>query len=178
LAAGVALAALLLTGYGMAVLPTNWWAVAAVIAGIFFSASDVQRDDLGWRSLVGAGLLLYGGLRFVEADPQLGVRWWPIVIVVAGAGLFFGFAMTTVARARFSTVTIGRDHLVGRVGVAETGLGPEGVVVVGEARWPARASRSARVGSGDRVRVVGVDGIMLNVEPVGDTPRSSNSPSR
>jgi membrane-bound serine protease (ClpP class) len=169
-AAGVALAALLIAGYGLAVLPTNWFAAAASVLGVFFYTADVQRNDLGWRSVLGTGLLVYGGLRLVEAGPQIGVLWWPVVLVVIGAALFFGFAMTTVVRARFSTATIGREHLVGRSGTAETSLDPDGVVLLGEARWRARAARVAGIGPGDPVRVVGVDGIVLDVEAAGEDP--------
>ena len=169
-AAGVALASLLIAGYGLAVLPTNWLAAAAASLGIFFYTAELQRNDLGWRSVLGTGLLLYGGLRLVEADPQIGVLWWPVVLVVLGAALLFGFAMTTVVRARFSTATIGREHLVGRSGTAETALDPDGVVVLGEARWRARAPRAAGIGPGDPVRVVGVDGIVLDVESAGTDP--------
>jgi membrane-bound serine protease (ClpP class) len=164
IAAGVALVSLLIAGYGLAVLPTNWLAAAASVLGIAVYTADVQRNDLGWRSVLGTGFLVYGGLRLVEADPQIGVSWWPVVLVVVGAALFFGFAMTTVVRARFSTATIGREHLVGRQGTAETALDPDGVVLLGEARWRARAARAAGIGPGDAVRVVGVDGIVLDVE--------------
>ena len=169
-AAGVALISLLIAGYGLAVLPTNWLAAAAAVVGILFYTADVQRNDLGWRSVLGTGLLVYGGLRLVEADPQIGVLWWPVVLVVTGAALFFGFAMTTVVRARFSTATIGREHLVGRCGTAETDLDPDGVVLLGEARWRARAARAAGIGPGDPVRVVGVEGIVLDVEAAGEDP--------
>jgi len=167
-AAGVALAAFLLAGYGIAVLPTNWWAFAATLAGILLYVADFQRNGLGWRSLAGTGLLLYGGLRFVEAAPQITILWWTVVLVVIGAALFFGFAMTTVVRARFSTATIGREHLIGRTGTADSALDPMGVVRLGEARWRARAARAANVRPGDPIRVVGVDGITLDVEPDGD----------
>jgi membrane-bound serine protease (ClpP class) len=101
----------------------------------------------------------------VELGPQITVSWWIIVLVVAAAGLFFGVAMTTVVRSRFATATIGRDHLVGRIGTAASDLSPDGVVALENARWRARASRAAGIREGDRVRVSGVDGIVLAVEP-------------
>jgi membrane-bound serine protease (ClpP class) len=167
-AAAVALAALLLAGYGIAVLPMNWWALGATLAGILLYIADFQRNDLGWRSVAGTGLLLYGGLRFVEAAPQITILWWTVVLVVIGAALFFGFAMTTVVRARFSTATIGREHLIGRTGRADSPLDPTGVVTLGGARWNARAARAAGISPGDAIRVVGVDGITLDVEPADD----------
>ena len=84
---------------------------------------------------------------------------------MVGIGAFFLFAMTTVVRARFSTPTIGRDHLIGKQGTAETELSPEGIVTVEGARWQASAARAAGLRPGDPVVVVAVDGILLQVEP-------------
>jgi membrane-bound serine protease (ClpP class) len=165
IAAGVGVAALLIAGYGLAVLPVNWWAVAASVVGVGAYTVDFQRNDLGWRSLLGTALLAYGGLRLVEAGPQMGVLWWPVALIIAAAALWFGVALTTVVRSRFSTVTIGREYLVGRTGRAESALDPEGVVVVDGARWRARARRATQVSAGDYVVVTAVDGIVLDVEP-------------
>lgn len=165
ISAAVGVGALLIAGYGISVLPVNWWAVAATAAGVALYTVDFQRNDLRWSTLAGTGLLAYGGLRLVELEPQITVVWWPVVLVIVAAVVFFGFAMTTVVRSRFSTVTIGREHLLGRAGVADTDLDPEGVVLVDGARWRARSRRAAAVRGGDPVTVVAVDGIVLDVEP-------------
>jgi membrane-bound serine protease (ClpP class) len=164
IAAAVGVASLLVAGYGLAVLPVNWWAAAATVLGIGAYTVDFQRNDLGWRSLLGTGLLAYGGLRLVEAGPQMTVLWWPVFLIIAAAMLWFGFALTTVVRSRFSTLTIGREHLVGRIGHAESDLDPEGVVVVDGARWRARARRAAAISAGDDVVVMAVEGVVLDVE--------------
>lgn len=165
-AAAVGVLALALSGYGLAVLPTNWWAVGAALGGLLLYTADFQRNALGVASLAGTGLLLFGGLTLIDGGRQLPIVWWPVVLVVAAAALFFGFALTTVARARFSTATIGRDHLIGRVGRAATDLGPEGVVDLEGARWYAVTRRSAAIAAGDAVEVVGVEGVVLDVTPV------------
>lgn len=164
LAALVAAGCVLLSGYGMAVMPMWWPGFAAVLAGVAAYVIDFQRNDLGWRSLVGTALLVFGGLRFTDGAPQLVPVWWVVVLVVVGTGLFFGFALTTVARARFSTQTIGRDHLIGRHGRAVGAIAPDGEVEVGGTRWRARATRRSGIGPGDEVVVVRIDGVVLEVE--------------
>ena len=82
-----------------------------------------------------------------------------------GTALFFGIGMTAVVRSRFSTTTIGREHLIGRAGIAESDLDPTGVVSVDGARWRAKATRAAGIRLGDPVDVVAVDGIVLDVDP-------------
>ena len=166
LAALVAAGCLLLSGYGMAVMPMWWPGLAAVLVGIVAYVIDFQRNDLGWRSLVGTALLLFGGLRFTDGAPQLVPVWWVVVLVVVGTALFFGFALTTVVRARFSTQTIGRDHLIGKHGRAVGAITPDGEVEVGGTRWRARATRRSGIGPGDEVVVVRIDGVVLEVDPL------------
>ena len=168
LAAATAVVALLLGGYGLAVLPVRWWAVALIPLGLGLYTVDFQRNDLGWKSLMGTVSLLLGGLFFVDASPQLTISWWVVVLIVACAALWFGFALTTVVRARFSTQTIGRDHLVGKRGQAVSAIEPDGTVLVDGARWRARASRASGIAAGDAVEVAAVDGIYLEVTPARD----------
>lgn len=163
--AAVAVLALFLAGYGMATLPVRPLAVSAVVVGSWLYVWEFQRGTLGWRSVLGTAALLYGGLAFTTARPQFGPSPVMVVAVVVGAALFYGFALTTIVRSRFSTRTIGREGLLGRLGVAETDLTPDGVVVVDGARWRARAPRTAAIRRGDEVAVVAVEGIVLQVEP-------------
>ncbi len=162
----VAAISLLLAGYGIGVLPVRWWAVALTVAGLLLYVADFQRSDLGWRSLAGTAGLAAGGLWFVDAAPHFAPSWWVVAGTILGAALFFGVGMTAVVRARFATRTIGRERLVGRVGTAESAVGPTGVVSVGGARWRARSTRAAGIEAGMPVEVTGVAGIELEVEPV------------
>ena len=88
------------------------------------------------------------------------------MLIVVAVALFFLFAMTTVVRARFSTPTIGREHLVGKVGTAETAVAPEGIVLVDGARWKANSRRASGIDPGDQVTVAAVEGFILEVDPV------------
>jgi membrane-bound ClpP family serine protease len=69
-----------------------------------------------------------------------------------------------VSRARFSTATIGREHLVGAAGVVVGAFDPEGVVEVDGARWRAATRRNVEIRPGEAVTVVGVSGFVLDVE--------------
>ncbi len=163
--AAVAALSLFLASYGLGSLPVRWWAIAVALVGLLLYTWDFQRNQLGWRSILGTAALLVGGLNLTDADPQFGPRRWVVLIVVVGAALFYGFAMTTVVRARFSTPTIGREHLVGLPGIAETDFDPDGLVSLDGARWRASAHRAAGIKEGDPVTVLGVREIVLEVGP-------------
>jgi membrane protein implicated in regulation of membrane protease activity len=126
---------------------------------------DFQRNDLRWLSLLGAGLLGFSGLRLTDGAPHLVPVWWVVMLVVAGSALFFGFALTTVVRARFSTATIGRAHLIGRRGAAVGTVAPEGEVEIDGVRWRARSTRHSGIGPGDAVVVTRIEGVVLEVDP-------------
>ena len=163
--AGVASLLLILSAYGLSVLPVRWWAVAAAAVGLFLYTWDFQRNELGWRSILGTGGLILGGLTLADTAPQFASRWWVVLLVVIGIGLFYVFAMSTVVRSRFSTRTIGREYLVGRSGVAESPFDPDGLVAVDGASWRGTAHRAAGIEAGDTVTVLAVKGIVLEVEP-------------
>jgi membrane-bound serine protease (ClpP class) len=165
LTAAVAVLTLFLAGYGLATLPMNWVSLAMVLAGMLVWTAAFQRNRMGIGAVLGAVLLLVGGLRFTTASPQFESSILAVIASIVGIGLFYMFALTTVVRARFSTQTIGRESLVGRRGVAETAFDPEGIVNVDGARWRARSTRAAGLGPGDAVEIYEVKGILLEVGP-------------
>ena len=88
-----------------------------------------------------------------------------IALVCGGTVLFMLSGMTAMIRSRFSTPTIGREELIGEMGVAEVDVAPDGVVKIHEALWRARTNRATPITAGDEIRVVAVEGIVLEVEP-------------
>ena len=165
-AAVVAIACLMISGYGLALLPLRWWAVALTVLALWFLTVDFQRGGAGPLTAYGSIMLFVGGLFFTDAAPQIESSWGVILVVVLSVVAFYVFAMSTVARSRFSTPTIGREYLIGRRGVAVTEFGPNGHVEIDGARWQAAAHREAGLQVGDAVEIVGVDGLFLEIQPV------------
>ena len=71
-----------------------------------------------------------------------------------------------MVRTRFATPTIGREWMIGELGEVVEAVDPDGVVSVGSARWRARTNRATPVAPGEQVRVVAIDGVTLEVEPL------------
>ena len=55
--------------------------------------------------------------------------------------------------------------MIGEMGEALLAVDPEGVVELRGAQWRARTNRATPIGRGDKVRVVAIDGVTLEVEP-------------
>lgn len=102
------------------------------------------------------------------------VRWWGLsetaAYTIFALWVAKDIALYPMMRVGYATGASQADRLAGATGVAREDLDPTGYVTVASELWVARVSRDAApVPTGSRVRVVGVDGLTLLVEPlVGD----------
>ena len=87
------------------------------------------------------------------------------VVGIAGTALTFVVGMPSMVRTRFATPTIGREWMIGEMGRAVTAIDPNGVVQMREALWRAYTNRATPIDELDKVRVVGIEGLVLEVEP-------------
>jgi membrane-bound serine protease (ClpP class) len=163
LAAGVAVIVLGLAGYGLGALPTRPWALALIAIGVFGFTIDLQAGAPRTWTVLGTVALAIGGVRLYGEGVSLPL--WVMAAVLAGTALAMVSGMPAMVRARFSTPTIGRESMVGDMGIALDAVAPEGRVEVRGAPWRARTNRATPIEAGDRVRVVGIDGLLLEVEP-------------
>lgn len=153
---------LFLSAYGLGVLPTRPWAVGLVVLGMFGYAIDLQAGSPRTWTVIGTVSLAVGSVALFDGHRA---SWVTLVAVVAGIALFMVSGMPAMVRARFSTPTIGRDSMVGELGAAVGAVDPEGLVEVHGAPWRARTNRATPIQAGEAVRVVGIDGLLLEVEP-------------
>jgi membrane-bound serine protease (ClpP class) len=161
--AGVVVAgALVLSAYGLTVLPTRPLGLVLVALGVFGYAVDVQTGvPRAWTVIGGVSLALGGW--FLYGDGLFpGILPW--VVVTVGTPLFMIGGMAGMVRSRFSTPTIGRESMIGEQGVAVGAVNPEGTVRVRGGLWRARTNRATPIAGGDEVRVAAIDGLLLEVE--------------
>jgi membrane-bound serine protease (ClpP class) len=151
--------------FGFSHLPVAPWAIALLLVGLFGMSIDVQAGSLGPWTFIGAGALVAGSVWLYGGSSRLDPPWWVLVLVIAGTVVFMLSAMTAMVRSRFSTPTIGREDLVGEMGLAEADVDPDGVVRIRDALWRARTNRATPIPAGDPVRVISIEGVVLEVEP-------------
>jgi membrane-bound serine protease (ClpP class) len=157
--------ALVGSSFGFSHLPVAPWALGLLVLGIFGLAIDLQAGGLGPWTFIGGGALIAGSIWCYDGASAVDPAWWILVLVCGATLLFVLSGMTAMVRSRFSTPTIGREELIGEMGVAEVGVDPDGVVRVRDALWRARTNRATPIAAGEGVRVVAVEGILLEVEP-------------
>ena len=153
----------MLACYGLGVLPARWWAVGLILASMIAFAVDVQAGVP--RFWTGAGVVMFvlGSFGLYRG---ISLSWVPLGTAFAGVLLTFLSGMPSMVRTRFATPTIGREWMIGATGTAVRDLNPEGVVQVAEGTWRALTNRATPVKAGDEVRVVAIDGVTLEVEPL------------
>jgi len=159
--AGVGLLALAV--YGLLVVPPSILGMALLLGGIGLMILDVRLRNLGL--LTAAGLLAFAtgsALAWSGVADAIRISPWLIAGAVAASLLYYGFALTVALQSRDRIVNTQRG-LIGLIGEARGKLAPEGPVYVKGAMWRGRA-QGAPIPPGTKVRVRGVDGLVLRVE--------------
>jgi membrane-bound serine protease (ClpP class) len=167
--AGVGVAGLVGAGclvlgcYGLAALPTNPVGVGLLLFSIFAFAIDVQTgvprvwSGIATVAFTLGSVVLYDGLS---------LSWITLLVAIVGMTVAMLAGMPSMVRTRFSTPTIGREWMVGEVGTAVGAVAPDGIVTVRDAPWRARTNRATPIHPAEAVRVVSIDGLLLEVEPL------------
>ena len=165
---------LALAVYGLTVVPAAWPGIGLLVAGVALLCADVLLHRLGFLTAAGVVAFLVGSfLSFRGVAPAIGISPWLIGLLTVGSVLYYGFALTVAQRSRERIASTQRG-LVGLLGETRGELKPEGPVYVKGTLWRGR-SNDGPIPPGTRVRVRGVDGLVLRVEP--DPGAGENPPS-
>jgi membrane-bound serine protease (ClpP class) len=161
---------LILAFFAFQSLPINWAGLLLILFGIVLLLAEIKVVSHGVLTIGGVIAILLGSVMLVNT-PELPLRvsWKVIIPVVAVTTGVFLVAISAGVRAQLRPPSTGAAGLVGAVGVAQTPLDLEGQVQVQGELWTAVASGSP-VAAGERVRVVGVEGLRLRVERVPGGP--------
>jgi membrane-bound serine protease (ClpP class) len=155
---------LLLALFALQLLPVNYAALGLIVLGFALLAAELVTPTLGVLGAGGVVAFVAGGLLLFDRDvPGLGIPL-PLIFgiaLTAAAGVLLGGGMAL--RVRRAPVVSGREELMGVVGeVAQVADGQAWALIHGE-RWKVQAG--APLSPGQRVRVVGMAGLVLQVQP-------------
>jgi len=158
----------LLAIFALDLLPIRYTAVLLLLAAIVLLILEAKVGGHGALAIAGILCLTFGTLTLVAAPvPEMGVSPWVAISVSVAFGAITVFLVRLVVRARARKARIGPDAMVGSPATAMEALAPQGHVLVEGEIWQAVAN--APVAAGTRLRVVGHDQMLLEVEPEGKT---------
>lgn len=168
IAGAVGAGSLILAAHGLAALPTRNWAIAIILLAMLAFAVDVQVGVPRFWTGIGIGLTIIGSWFLFDSLPDVSLRpsWITLITGVGGIMLTFIVGMPSMVRTRFATPTIGREWMIGATGVVVNRTDPDGVVEVNAAKWRARTNRATPLEPGDQVKVIAIDGVTLEIEPM------------
>ncbi|MDA2955017.1 MAG: hypothetical protein O3B17_04170 [Actinomycetota bacterium] len=157
-----------LGSHGLATLPLRGASLVLLLIAMLALAIDVQVGIP--RFFTGLGLALFTIASLTLFRPSDGgdirLSWLTLVSGIAAISLAFVVGMPSMVRTRFATPTIGREWMIGSIGVAVGSIDPLGVVRIHDATWRARTNRSTPIDDGQELRVAAIDGVTLEVEPL------------
>jgi membrane-bound serine protease (ClpP class) len=160
---------ILLAAFALNVLPTRFAALGLILGAFALFAAEAKFATHGVLTVGGITLLTLGGLLLIDSPvPEMRVHLLTALAVSIPLGLITAFLMTIALRARRNKVVTGAQGLVGETGVAQTALLPQGKVFVHGELWDATASSALPIGQ--LVVVRRIDGLTLQVDPLGATP--------
>ena len=90
---------------------------------------------------------------------------WNLVVIACAAAFEASLAFFGIRWTRRRRVQVGVQTMVGQTAEVIKSLAPNGQVKVDGTIWEARAQAGAGIGVGDTVRITGIDGLTLVVEP-------------
>ena len=154
---------LLLALYAFQMLPINYAGLALLLVGLGLIVGEALMPSFGILGVGGIIAFVIGSVMLVDSD-QLAVSQPLIGGVALVAGGVMLWVVVRFLGLRRRPARTGQERLIGSHGIVLEDFQHEGHVRLGGERWNARSSTALR--RDEEVRVVAVDGLTLEVEPL------------
>ena len=156
---------IVLAFFAFQTIPVNYAGILLIILALVFFILEMKIASYGLLSIAGITALLLGSLMlFEDSGSEMGLSWKvlvPTILVVSG---FFVFISGLVFKSHLSKPKTGTIGLVGEIGVVKKTILTEGRVLVHGELW--KAISKDPIEKGVKVRVVNVEGLVLEVAPL------------
>lgn len=150
--------------YALQLLPVNYAGVALIVLSALLFFLEIYITSHGMLTIGGIVSLVLGSLILFESGiPFFSLTWSTIVIAVIIIAGFFLFIVGLGIRAQLRKKAGGREGIIGEIGIARSTVDAnQGTVFVHGEYWNARSETKLKKGA--KVKVIGVDNMVLKVE--------------
>ncbi|HUN25548.1 MAG TPA: nodulation protein NfeD [Steroidobacteraceae bacterium] len=156
---------LLIALFAFQILSVNFAGLALIAVGVGMIVGEFFFPTYGSLGVGGLIAFVVGSIILFDTDAAgLGIAWPLIAGVATAGGLILAGLVYLATRSLRRPVRTGREAMVGATAEAFEDFIEHGRVRLGGELWNAHASAPVR--SGQPVRIVRVEGLMLWVEPV------------
>ncbi len=160
---------LLLALYALHLLPVNYAGLALIVLGIAFMTAEAFLPAFGALGVGGLVAFVLGSILLIDDDtalPGFDIPYALIGGVAAASAGFLIFVLGMLAKSRKRAVVTGREQMIGAPGEALEDFAAEGWARVRGEQWRVRAAGPVR--RGQKLRVTGMKGLILDVVTEGD----------
>ena len=164
----VGVIALLIAAYALHLLPVNYAGLALILLGIGFMVAEAFLPAYGSLGVGGVVAFVLGSIMLIEdtALPGFEIPLALIAGVAVGSAAFLIFVLGMMIKSRRRAVVSGREQMIGARGEALDDFEREGWARVQGEQWKVRVAGAVR--RGQKLRVIAMHGLVLDVEPEGD----------
>ena len=152
---------LILAFYSFQALPVNYAGLLLILLGVIFFILETQVPSFGMLSVGGLVAFVLGSMMLFE---DIGVSLSLMMPTILLVGAFFVVVAGLAFRAQRARPSSGKEGLLGEKGFARDTIDPEGLVFVHGEHWKAQSEE--RIEPGERVEVVGMEGLVLKVRKI------------
>ena len=163
---------LLLAAYALNVMPVNYAGLGLIVLGAALIVAEVFVPSFGALGIGGVASIMIGSVMMFDTGVpgfQISYAFVATMALVLAAAIFaIGYY---AARMWRRGAVSGREQILKDVATANESFADTGTVWLEGEEWQARTKRP--VTAGDQLRVLKIDGLVLEVEPL--TVRASES---
>jgi membrane-bound serine protease (ClpP class) len=156
---------LLLAAYALQVLPVNYAGLALIVVGLVLITAEAFVPSFGALGLGGIVAVIFGSIMMFDSGiPGFGISVTFVVGMAVVAGAFLFWLVSYLLRLRRRGAVSGRESIIGGIGTATESFTGNGHVWLESESWAARST--VPVAKDQKVRVLAMNGLVLDVEPV------------
>ncbi|MGR8941589.1 MAG: NfeD family protein [Gammaproteobacteria bacterium] len=155
---------LLLALYAFQLLPVNYAGVALIVLGLALMVAEAFAPSFGILGIGGISAFVFGSVVLIDAEaPGFGINRGLIGGFAISSAAFFILVLGMLLKSRHRPVVSGKEELLGTVGEALEDFAESGMVRVHSETWRARTDQPLL--KHDKVKITGIDGLLLSVTP-------------
>ena len=161
----VGIVCLLLAAYALQVLPVNYAGLALIIVGMILIVAEAFVPSFGALGLGGIVAFIFGSIMMFDSGiPGFGISIPFVITFSTVMGLALLWLVSFVVKLQRRGAVSGKASIVGGIGVAMDSFTGNGKVWLEGESW--QAESRVPIEKEQEVRVTGLDGLVLYVEPV------------
>lgn len=147
------------------IIPINAAGAVLILLALGLFIAELYITSFGLLTLAGLAAFIFGSMILFDS-PLPGGRIPMSTIIVSALTLlaFVFFVIRAVVKVYRQDISMGENSMVGMKGVARGDFDGSGTVLVRGEIWKARST--VPLAEGQEVRVTGIDGMIMQVEPL------------